>query len=218
VNNCGEKDGPVVRLVVADAHRLMQDALAAQLEPEGFEIVGQACKGSQVMPLVAATRPDALLTESDLPELDGIAVISRLRRTFPRVVPIVFAADNRRAQIERALDAGAHGFISKAIDPRALGAEIRRVLEQPTRIPIGLPAAPQPQGVAANLTSREMAILQLVAEGGSNVQIGRQTFVTEQTVKFHLTNIYRKIGVSNRTEAALFARRHGLLELQEQVA
>ncbi len=218
MKNCGEKDGPVVRLVVADAHRLMQDALAAQLEPEGFEIVGAAWKGSQVMPLVAATRPDAVLTESDLPELDGIAVVSRLRRSFPRVVPIVFAADNRRARIEQAFEAGAHGFISKAIDPRELGAEIRRVLEQPTRIPIGIPEAPQPRGVAANLTSREMAILQLVAEGGSNVQIGRQTFVTEQTVKFHLTNIYRKLGVSNRTEAALFARRHGLLELHERVA
>ena len=84
--------------------------------------------------------------------------------------------------------------------------------------PIGVPETLKREGVAAQLTEREVDIIRLVAEGNSNGQIGERLFVTEQTVKFHLTNTYRKIGVGNRTEAAIFARRHALVELDELVA
>jgi len=208
----------LVRLVVADDHLLVQGALAGLLEPEGFEIVGCVRKGSQVLPLVASVQPDAVLLEFDLPELDGVGVIKRLRDRFPEVAPIVLAADSRSVRVEEALAAGAQAFISKAIEPALLGREIRRALEQPIASPIGVPETLKREGAAAQLTEREIDIIRLVAEGNSNGQIGRRLFVTEQTVKFHLTNTYRKIGVGNRTEAAIFARRHALVELDELVA
>lgn len=208
----------LVRLVVADDHRLVQDALTELLESEGFEVVGSARKGSQVLPLVAQARPDAVLMECDLPDLDGVGVIKRLRSSFPEVVPIILAADAWPVRVAEALAAGAHAYISKAIDPALLGGEIRRALEQRIPMAIGVPDRLKREGVAAQLTERELQILQLLAEGRSNLQLGRQLFVTEQTVKFHLTNTYRKIGVANRTEAALFARRHGLIEFGQRVA
>jgi DNA-binding NarL/FixJ family response regulator len=208
----------LVRLVVADDHMLVQGALAGLLEPEGFEIIGSVRKGSQVLPLVASTQPDAVLLEFDLPELDGVGVIKRLRDRFPAVIPIVLAADSRPARVEEALAAGANAYISKAIEPALLGREIRRALEQPILSAVGIPETLKREGVAAQLTEREVDIIRLVAEGNSNGQIGQRLFVTEQTVKFHLTNTYRKIGVGNRTEAAMFARRHALVEVDELVA
>jgi DNA-binding NarL/FixJ family response regulator len=208
----------LVRLVVADDHMLVQGALAGLLEPEGFEIIGSVRKGSQVLPLVASTQPDAVLLEFDLPELDGVGVIKRLRDRFPAVIPIVLAADSRPARVEEALAAGANAYISKAIEPALLGREIRRALEQPILSVVGIPETLKREGVAAQLTEREVDIIRLVAEGNSNGQIGQRLFVTEQTVKFHLTNTYRKIGVGNRTEAAMFARRHALVEVDELVA
>jgi DNA-binding NarL/FixJ family response regulator len=214
VGGAAATDAPaaVVRLVVADAHRLMQDAVAAQLEPERFEIVGRARTGSEALALVARTSPDAVLTESDLPDLDGVALVTALRRRFPGVVAVVFAEDTRAARVQQALDAGAHAYISKAIDPRCLGRELRRALGERTPIAIGVP---EPLG-AEKLTPRQLSILRLVAQGRSNVEIGQRERVAERTVKFHLTNIYRKIGVANRTEAALFARLHGLLDDAER--
>jgi DNA-binding NarL/FixJ family response regulator len=207
----------LVRLVVADDHRLVHCALVGLLEPEGCEIVGCVRNGGQVLPLVGRVQPDAVLLEFDLPQLDGVEVIKRLRDSYPEVVSIVLALDHRAARVEEALAAGANAYISKAIEPALLGREIRRALEQRIASPVGIPETLKREGLAAQLTEREIDILRLVAEGKSNGQIGRRLFVTEQTVKFHLTNIYRKIGVANRTEAALFARRQGLLELDQSV-
>ena len=121
----------VVRLVVADDHRLIHRALVGLLEPEGFEIAGCVRSGSQVLPLVGRVQPDAVLLEFDLPDLDGVGVIRRLRDSHPKVVPIVLALDHSRARVEKALAAGANAYISKAIEPALLGREIRRALEQP---------------------------------------------------------------------------------------
>ena len=210
-----------MRLIVADDHRLVHGALESLLEPEGFEIVGCVRNGSQVLPLVAREQPDAVLLEFDLPGLDGVSLIKRLRESYPEVVPIVLSLDHRSSRVQEALEAGAHAYISKAIDPSLLGGEIRRALEQPIETAVGVPATLKREGVAAELTEREVDILRLVAQGNSNTQIGRILFVTEQTVKFHLTNTYRKIGVGNRTEAAMFAHRSGLLDgelMQEERA
>lgn len=201
-----------VRLIVADDHRLVHGALQGLLEPEGFEIVGCVRNGSQVLPLVAREQPDAVLLEFDLPGLDGVSLIKRLRESYPNVVPIVLSLDHRPSRVKDALAAGAHAYISKSIDPNELAGEIRRALDAPVDGAIGVPETLKREGVAAELTEREVDILRLVAQGNSNTQIGQILFVTEQTVKFHLTNTYRKIGVANRTEAAMFAHREGLLE------
>ena len=208
----------LVRLVVVDDHRLIHGVLMNLLESDGFEIVGTARKGSEVLPLVGRELPDAVLLELDLPELDGIGVINRLHDRFPDVKPVILAQSARPEEVAAALDAGAFAYISKAVDPSLLAATIHRALKQPIAEPIGIPDTPKLGGLAARLTERERGILRLLAEGGSNAQIGAQLFVTEQTVKFHLTNIYRKIGVPNRTTAAAAARQLGLVDLFERVA
>jgi DNA-binding NarL/FixJ family response regulator len=208
----------LVRLVVADDHRLLHGVLVDRLEADGFDIVGSVRKGSQVLPLVARVRPDAVLLEWDLPELDAARVIERLRVGFPEIVSIVLAGEARPSSVERALAAGANAYISKEIEPALLGSEVRRALTERTLTPIGVAEAPQLDGRAGQLTEREIEIVRLIAEGSSNAETAQQLFITEQTVKFHLTNLYRKLGVANRTEAAIFARSHGLLDRYELVA
>jgi len=208
----------LVRLVVVDDHRLVHRALVGLLEPEGFEVVGCVRKGSQVLPLVGRVRPDAVLLEFDLPELDGARVIERLRRGFPEVVSIVLAGEARPSSVEQALAAGANAYISKEIEPALLGGEIKRALSQRTLTVIGVAEAPERDGLAGLLTEREVEIIRLIAEGNSNAETAQKLFVTEATVKFHLTNTYRKLGVVNRTEAAIFARSHSLLDQYELVA
>jgi DNA-binding NarL/FixJ family response regulator len=208
----------LVRLVVADDHRLLHGVLVDRLEADGFEIVGSVRKGSQVLPLVARVRPDAVLLEWDLPELDAARVIERLCTGFPDVVSVVLAGEARQSSVEQALAAGANAYISKEIEPALLGSEVRRALTERTLTPIGVAEAPQLDGRAGQLTEREVEIIRLIAEGSSNAETAQQLFITEQTVKFHLTNLYRKLGVANRTEAAIFARSHGLLDRYELVA
>ena len=208
----------MVRLVVADDHRLIHDVLVERLEADGFEIVGTARTGVQVLPLVARVRPDAVLLEFDLPEMSGAGVIERLRKSFPEVVAIVLAGDARPSSVQEALAAGANAYISKEIEPALLGGEIRRALENRTMTAIGIAETPERVGPAGRLTDREIDIIRLIAEGASNSDAAARLFITEQTIKFHLTNIYRKLDVGNRTEAAIFARSHGLLDQYELVA
>jgi DNA-binding NarL/FixJ family response regulator len=209
--------GEVVRLVVADDHWLVYEAILGRLEVERFEIAGWARRGSQVLPLVGQVNPDAVLLEFDLPELDGVSVIKRLRNAYPAVVPIVLARRHGRVLVEEALAAGAHAVISKAIEPALLGRAIRGALQQPVDSPIGVPGTTARRGIVRRLTEREINVLRLAAEGNSNKRIGDQLSVSEHTVKFHLSNAYRKIGVANRTEAAIFARRQGLLDLDDSL-
>ena len=192
--------------------------MGAWLAADGLGAVGSGPKGSQGRPLVAGVRPDAVLLEWDRPERDAARVIERLRSRFPEVVSVVLAGEARPSSVEQALAAGANAYISKEIEPALLGSEVRRALTKRTLTPIGVAEAPQLDGRAGQLTEREIEIIRLIAEGSSNAETARQLFITEQTVKFHLTNLYRKLGVANRTEAAMFARLHGLVDRYELIA
>jgi len=203
-----------MKVLIADDHRLMLQGIRRALEgAEGIEVVGEAYTGAQVLPLIGRNNPDVVLLDIRMPQLDGLACLDRIRQRYPDVKVVVLSVFSDAEHIQMALKRGASGYIVKSINPLDLPAAIRQAVEGTVYHALGLPEIDeQSEARAAGLTSREIAILKAVARGLSNQAIGRELWVTEQTVKFHLTNIYRKLGVNNRTEAARYAYQHGLVE------
>ena len=186
------------RLVVVDDHRLLHPVFEAILAAEGFEVVAFARRGSQLLPLVHRHAPDGVVLELDLPELDGVAAIRRLVARFPEIPAVVLAESASREDVRAAQDAGARAYITKTIEIDRLAVTIRRAIDG--ELGQFLVMGDQP-AVASVLTDRELEVLQLLGEGIPNKEIAARLHRTEQTVKFHLTSIYRKLGVKNRTGA-----------------
>ena len=184
----------------------------ALADAEDFEIVGEASVGSRVLPAVRETKPDVVLLDMRMPELDGLACLGRLRKHDPTIAVVILSSYSDEAQIEAAREAGALGYIVKTIEPVDLPAVLRNAL---AGNPFAVWGQEEPQtGTAAGavaLSERETAVLSGVARGLSNKEIGRELWISEQTVKFHLRNLYRKLGVSSRTEAARYAYSAGVV-------
>ena len=203
-----------LKILIADDHRLMVSGIHRALEDEEeMEVVGEATTGAQVLPLVKQTNPDVVLLDIRMPKMDGLQCLEQIRGTYPNVKVVMLSVYADPEHIQIALARGASGYIVKTINPRDLAASLRQVVEGSVFHALGLPeVTEESEARAAGLTEREAAILKALARGLSNQAIGQELWVTEQTVKFHLTNIYRKLGVANRTEAARHAYQHGLVE------
>jgi DNA-binding NarL/FixJ family response regulator len=203
-----------MKVLIADDHRLMLEGIRRALESvDGFEIVGEAHTGSQVLPLIGRMNPDVVLLDLRMPQMDGFACLDMIRKRYPKVKVVVLSVFTDPERIEAALKRGASGYIVKTVNPIDLPSALRQAVEGTVYHALGLPEVDDATTAkAAGLTEREIAILKAVARGLSNQAIGKELWVTEQTVKFHLTNIYRKLGVANRTEAARYAYHHGLVE------
>jgi DNA-binding NarL/FixJ family response regulator len=203
-----------LRVLVADDHRLMLAAVRRALaDAEDFEIVGEVSVGSHVVPAARETKPDVVLLDMRMPELDGLACLERLRKHDPNIAVVILSSYSDEAQIEAARQAGALGYVVKTVEPVDLAVVLRRALSGESFAVWGVeepPAVAQTTGEVA-LSEREAAVLEAVARGLSNREIGRQLWISEQTVKFHLRNVYRKLGISSRTEAARYAYRTGLV-------
>jgi DNA-binding NarL/FixJ family response regulator len=203
-----------LKILIADDHRLMLDAIRLSLEgQDDIEIVGEADSGAKVIPLVGQTGADLVLLDVRMPGIDGLTVLERLRERYPQVRVAVLSGVDEPSVIQAAFDRGASAFIVKQIDPRDLAAAIRQAVEACVFHPLGvLERGGDGASDDADLSKREVTILGALRSGQSNKQIAKELFLAEQTVKFHLTNIYRKLGVSSRTEAVRYAYEHGLVE------
>jgi DNA-binding NarL/FixJ family response regulator len=194
----------------------------------GLTVVGTATSGREGLALVTEHRPDVLVTGIQMPEgdLDGIELVRKGNEAVPTLRGIVLSVYDDTKHIDAALAAGAVAYVIKTAHPDDLRSAIRQAFAHSVYLPGSRPAAAQTSSRAAtedlpDLTRRELEILQLVAEGHSNTQLAKMLWVTEQTVKFHLSNVYRKLDVANRTEASRWAQLHGLLgspQKQEQLA
>jgi two-component system, NarL family, response regulator DegU len=202
-----------MRVVVADDHPLVLQGIRTALAgAEDIEIVGEADSGPRVLALVRSTQPDFVLMDYTMPQFDGLACLDTLRSRHPGVKVAVLSEHQEPDVIEAALRRGACAFVLKSINPADLAAVIRQVVNRTVFQALDLePHEEEGAARTSGLTKREVSILQELAGGLSNEAIAKKLWITRETVKFHVRNIYRKLGVSNRTEAARFAYQHGLV-------
>lgn len=205
-----------LKILVADDHELMLAAVRLALVEanDEFEIVAETTHGERVLPLAARTEPDLVLLDLRMPGMDGLTCLELLHQRHPRIKTVVLSGVDEPNVIRSAFNRGAAAFIRKHVDPRDLPSALRQVMTDSVAQPIfgerGESAAHARSDI--RLSERELAVLTALGEGKSNKQIARQLWLAEQTVKFHLTSLYRKLEVSSRTEAVNAAYRHGLLE------
>jgi len=200
--------------LIADDNRLMVEGTKQALERAGgFDVVGEAVSGGQVLPLVRRLKPDLVLLDLRMPQMDGLTCLTKIRKEFPDMKVAMLSVSQDPELIQTALKRGANAYIVKSIDPDDLAGALRQALEGNVFTTAGITEDPGERAAKdAGLTERELGIIRAVARGLSNEAISKELWVAEQTVKFHLTNIYRKLGVTNRTEAARYAFEQGLVE------
>ena len=203
-----------MKVLIADDHQLLVDGTKQALEKAGgFEVVGEASNGAQVLPLVRRLRPDLVLLDWRMPQMDGLTCLAKIRKDFPDVKVAMLSVSQDPELIQAALKRGASAYIVKTVDPDDLAAALRQAMGGNVFTTVGVSEDPGERAAKdAGLTERELVIVRAVARGLSNEAIAKELWVAEQTVKFHFTNIYRKLDVSNRTEAARYAFEQGLVE------
>lgn len=205
-----------LRVLLADDHPLMISGIRGALADEhDIEIVGEAISGAQVLPLVAHSSPDLVLLDLRMPEVDGLTCLRRIRERYPSVRVVMLSVISDQAEVAEALEEGASAYIVKSIDAADLAAAIRQTISGDFICPGNFGVAQAEgngNGNDAGLSDREIEILRAVARGLSNRAIAKELWLSDQTVKFHLHNIYRKLDVTNRTEAAKYAFEHKLAE------
>jgi DNA-binding NarL/FixJ family response regulator len=207
----GAREGEVVLL---DEHPIWLDALENVLSSQGIRVIGKVTSPEAALELVASKKPDALVASIELAssEFDGIECLRRARMQSPDLRIVAFSTSHDAFKISAAASAGADAYLPKTADASEVAETVRACLV--TGRKQGLCASEQDGGPKRHaLTARELEIVQLVARGFTNGQIAQRLWVSRSTVKFHLINAYRKLGVSNRTQAARYVFDRGLPEL-----
>jgi DNA-binding NarL/FixJ family response regulator len=197
--------------VLVDKHPPRLDTLERVLTGTGIRVVARHASAQAALECLPLFSPDLLVTGLEMGDgdVDGLELVRRARAALPGLKTIVLSMHADDAHINAAFGAGADAYVLKTAHPEDLSLAVRQAFEHSVYLAYGRPA-PVPAN-APGLTRREIEILQLVAEGHSNAGVAKMLWVTEQTVKFHLSNIYRKLGVANRTEASRWAQLQGLL-------
>ena len=205
----------MIRLLIADDHAVVRTGLTQLLSDiEDVELVGAATDGEQAVSLCAELVPDVVLMDLEMPSLDGIEATRRIKKAQPDVAIVILTSFSDRERILRALDAGAAGYLLKDAEPdeltRAVHAAAQGEAPLDPRAGRALLSARTAGSPADALSEREREVLAMVAEGLPNKLIARELGISEKTVKAHLTSVFRRIGVTDRTQAALWAERNGV--------
>ncbi|MBT2467171.1 response regulator transcription factor [Streptomyces sp. ISL-66] len=209
-----------IRILLVDDHQVVRRGLRTFLEvQDDIEVVGEAADGDEGIARAEELRPDVILMDIKMPGTDGIEALRRLRGLANPARVLIVTSFTEQRTVVPALRAGAAGYVYKDIDPVALAAAIRsvhagQVLLQP-EVAVALLAdegRPPSSGRGGSLTDREREVLRHIADGRSNREIARVLVLSEKTVKTHVSNILMKLDVVDRTQAALWAVRHGITE------
>ncbi len=207
-----------IRVLIVDDHEMVREGLMAMLRPEpDFDVVGQTGLGLEVAELVDSSRPDVVLLDARLPDVSGVEVCRRLVRTHPEVAVVILTTYTDVELVEECIQAGARGYVVKDVERFSLKESIRAVSRGQAviapqvagqimeRIKNREPGQRRPAGLSAS----QVAILRLISRGHSNREIAADVHLSENTVKTHVQEIFRKLGVHNRVEAAILAGKSG---------
>ena len=213
-----------MRILIADDHALFRDGLRSLLQSQGHEIVGEAPNGRIAVELATQLRPDLVLMDVSMPELDGVSATRELTAALPDVKVIILTASEQNDTLFDAIKAGAQGYLLKNLEadeffalldraangePALTPALARKLLQEFARPVAAEPAASEPDA----LTEREREVLELMVEGvTANRKLAKRLGLSENTVKFHVRNILDKLRLNNRAQAVGYALRHGIVD------
>ncbi len=203
----------MIRVLVVDDHAVVRDGLERILNrPDDIRVVGTAADGAAAVTLAEREHPDVVLMDLSMPGVDGVEATRSLTATQPEVKVVVLTSFGDQRRILDALGAGAVGYLFKDASPDEIVAAVRTVLEggaplDPKAARVLLDAQRQPRRVD-DLSPREREVLELLVAGLANKHIARRLGITERTVKAHLTSIFQQLGVTDRTQAALWGKEH----------
>lgn len=209
-----------MKVLVADDHSLFCDGLISLLEATGFEVVGQARNGRIAVEETVRLRPDLVLMDINMPQMNGLEALRRIKAELPETQVVMLTVSDADSDLLEAVRSGAQGYIKKDLSAQEF-LEMLRGLQQGeaaidrktvSRLLESFSALThQPSDSVNELTPREIELLQLIAEGLSNKAVAEKLYISENTVKYHLKKILQKLGVQNRTEAVAYALSAGLI-------
>jgi DNA-binding NarL/FixJ family response regulator len=216
----------VMRVLIADDHALFRDGLTSLLEARGVDVVGEARNGREAVELTRATRPDVVLMDLSMPEMDGLTATRVLSTELPEVNVVVLTASEEDSDLFEAIKSGARGFLPKDLQANQFFELLSGVTRGEPALTPGLarklltefarPASPRQERSPDALTEREREVLELLVQGvTSNRELAERLFVSENTVKYHLRNILDKLHLQNRAQVIAYALRTGLVENQK---
>ena len=213
------------RVLIADDHGIIVEGLRLYLQKDGIDVVGVAQTGRQAIELVQALRPDVVLLDIRMPDMDGLQALAAIKAGGYPTSVIILTGFVRIEYLTRAITLGASGFLSKDVDPERIPQAIRvvssgdsiidrDVLQEAIREFYFVTGSdsPQPTPTLQPLTDQELRVLRFIGEGLNNESIAQMLSVSRNTVKAHVSSILSKLGLSDRTQAAIWAVRHGLVE------
>jgi DNA-binding NarL/FixJ family response regulator len=199
-------------VLLADDHAVVRLGLRAMIDQQpDLQVVAEAETGTQAIAKFVELRPDVAVVDLVLPEKDGAEVCEAIRRGLPRARVLIVSSSSASEHVHRALKAGAQGYLLKDSSPAALLSAIRDVLAGLRVVPPGVAQSLAERAYQSDLSPREFDVIQLVVDGLSNKQIAERLDLTEATVKTHLTHIFEKLGVEDRTQAAMAAVTRGIV-------
>jgi len=203
-----------IRILSVDDHPLFREGIGAVLNSQpDMSLAGVACKGAEAIEAFRALQPDVTLIDLRLPDLNGIEVLLTIRSEFPEARIIVLTTFERDAEIQRALKAGARGYLLKSMPAQQMIETIRQVHAGRKSVPAEIAARLTEHFSDEALSEREIEVLHHVAAGNRNRGIAEKLYIAEETVKVHLRHIMAKLGASDRTEAVTIAVRRGIIQL-----
>ncbi len=209
---------PEIRILIADDHLVVREGLRTILSVEDdFQIIGEAVNGKDALAKCAELKPDLVLMDLRMPEMDGIEAIRQIRARYPQIVMVILTTYDDDELIVRGLRAGAKGYLLKDATRRVLFETIRAAMRGEALLPPAIAAKVVARlseiAPVEELSEREREVIRLLAEGAANKEIARALNISERTVKAHLTHIFGKLGVSSRAEAVASAIRSGMVTM-----
>ena len=213
-----------IRLMLADDHRMLREGLRRSLSDEGFDVVGEASDGDEAVRLADTLRPDVILMDVTMPDVDGVEATRRIHQQHPEIRVVMLTMHADQSVIAEALRAGASGYLVKDCSTDEIADAVRMAANDEATLSPELANAmldevrridPEPADDDSDrvVTKREVEVLQLIADGCSTPEVAERLFISQKTVKNHLASIYHKLDARDRTQAVLQAVRMGIVRL-----